>query len=102
MKVYNPKTAIVNRLQGQVFSINNENDERAMLEDIIRAASNAFAEDYLSECETLKHGEYIKNFENTAKEAYEIYLDKSQYVLEDVSLEYIKNQIKEQSNQQIL
>ena len=72
MKVYDPKTAIANRLQGQVFSINNENDERAMLEDIIRTASNAFAEDYLSECDTFKHGEYIKNFENTAKEAYEI------------------------------
>ena len=84
MKVYDPKTAIVNRLQGKVFSINNENDEMAMLEDIIRAASNAFAEDYLSECGTLKYNEYVKNLEKTTKEAYKIYLGKSLYVLKDV------------------
>ena len=35
MKVYDPKTAIANRLRGQVFSINNENDERTMLSEII-------------------------------------------------------------------
>lgn len=99
MKVYDPKTAIANRLQGQVFSINNENDERAMLSEIICAGSGAFKE-YVSECDTLKHDEYDKNLDDTAKEAYEIYLDKSQYVLEDASLEYIKNQIKEQSKTQ--
>lgn len=101
MKVYDPKTAIVNRLQGRVFTINNEKDEKAMLEDMIRAGSNAFAEDYISECDTLKHDDYIKNLEETAKEVYNIYNDKSQYALEDASFEYIKSQINEQAEQQI-
>ena len=93
-----PKTAIANRLRGQVFSINNENDERTMLSEIICAGSKAFAEDYISECDTFKHDDYVKNLEETAKEAYKIYLDKSLYVLKEASLEYIKNQIKEQAN----
>lgn len=97
MKVYDPKTAIANRLRGQVFSINNESDERAMLSEIICAGSAAFTE-YVSECDTLKHDEYVKNLEDTANEAYKIYLDKSLYVLKEASLEYIKNQIKEQTN----
>ena len=72
-----------------------------MLEDMIRAGSNSFAEDYISECDTLKHDDYIKKLEETAKEVYNIYNDKSQYALEDVSFEYIKSQIKEQAEQQI-
>lgn len=100
MKVYDPKTAITNRLQGRIFTINNENDEKAMLEDMIRAGSDAFAE-YISECGTLKREYYIENLEATAKETYNIYLSKSLHALGYVSLEYIKNQIKEQAEQQI-
>ena len=100
MKVYDPKTAITNRLQGRIFTINNENDEKAMLEDMIRAGSDAFAE-YISECDTLKLEYYIENLEATAKETYNIYLSKSLYVLSYASLEYVKNQIKEQAEQQI-
>lgn len=96
MKVYDPKTAIANRLQGQNFTINNLNDEMAMLEDIIRAGSTELKE-YISESCSLHHDEYIANLDKTAKAVYDFYLPKSSSSL-NVSIESIKQQIISQLN----
>ena len=97
MRVYDPKTAIADRLQGQKFTINNENDEKAMLEDIIRAAS-AELEDYISERYSLCHDEYVSYLSKTVEEVYNFYLPKSGF-LSNISTEYIKNQIIKQLNE---
>ena len=98
MNVYDPKTAIANRLQGQKFTINNVNDEKAMLEDIIRAGSTELKK-YISESCSLRHEEYALNLNKTAEEAYNFYLPKSGF-LSNVSTEYIKNQIIQQLNEE--
>ena len=98
MKVYDSETAITNRLQGQKFTINNLNDDKAMLEDIIRAGS-AGLKDYISENCSLHHDEYIANLDKTAKAVYDFYLPKSTSSL-NVSIEYIKQQIIRQLNEE--
>ena len=97
MKVYDPKTAIANRLQGRVFTINNEKDEKAMLEDIIRAAS-AGLEEYILEQYSLHHDEYVAYLNKTVEEVYNFYLPKSSSSL-NASSEYIKTQIIKQLNE---
>lgn len=98
MKAYDPKTAIANRLRGQTFTINNEKDEKAMLEDIIRAASSGL-EEYILESYSLHHDEYTNYLNKTVEEVYNFYLPQSA-TLSNVSTEYIKNQIIKQLNEE--
>ena len=98
MKAYDPKTAIANRLRGQTFAINNEKDEKAMLEDIIRAASSGL-EEYILESYSLHHDEYTNYLNKTVEEVYNFYLPQSA-TLSNVSTEYIKNQIIKQLNEE--
>lgn len=98
MKVYDPKTAITNRLLGRVFTINNEKDEKAMLEDIIRAAS-AGLEEYILERYSLHHDEYAVYLNKTVEEVYNFYLSKSS-LSSNISSKDIKNQIIKQLNEE--
>lgn len=98
MKGYDPKTAIANRLQGREFAINNEHDEKAMLEDMIRAGS-AGLEEYILESYSLHHEEYATYLEKTAAAVYDFYLPKSGFI-SNVSTEYIKQQIVRQLNEE--
>lgn len=98
MKIYNPETAIANRLQGQKFTINNLNDEKAMLEDIIRAGSAGLKE-YILEKPSLCPDECTNCLNKTVEAVFDFYLLKSRF-LSNVSTEYIKGQIIQQLNEE--